>query len=297
MKNFKTYQYTFDDLISTDEVDKLVRILRDLTQIPIGIARAGDMTAGKKFCDDSEFSPICTLIRSSTEGNAACRQTDQSRANQVLNQEHGIHYLCHAGLVDFMVPVMIEHQHIATFNGGQLLAEPPSEKGFRKMLSNVKSLGIDKKKLRKAYFNAPYANHRKIIAILKLVEFFSNYFAEMGRRLRKAQENQKYHEIHYATEFIKANFRNSIGLHDVAKHVGLSNSYFSRLFSKTTGDSFTAYLQKIRIGEAKKLLEKTDWSITTIALDVGLGSIHYFNELFRKFEHCCPSEFRKHTRK
>jgi hypothetical protein len=34
MKKFKAYEYTFDDLISSEEVDKLVRILRELAKIP-----------------------------------------------------------------------------------------------------------------------------------------------------------------------------------------------------------------------------------------------------------------------
>jgi AraC-like DNA-binding protein/ligand-binding sensor protein len=297
MKKNKTYKYTFDDLISSEEVDKLVHILRSLVQIPIGIAKAGNIVIGQKDCDESEFfSPICKLIRSSRDGDAACRHTDVKHETQILNQLRGIHYLCHAGLVDFMVPVMIEHQHIATFSGGQLIPGPPSEEGFQKVLSNVKHLGLDKNALREAYFNSPYADQKKINAILELLEFFGNYVAEMGRRLHNAQENQKHSVISDAIEFINDNFRNPISLHDVANHVYLSDSYFSRLFKKVTGDTFTDFVQKIRVGEAKKLLEKTDWSITTIALDVGFSSIHYFNELFRKLERRSPSKFRKQVK-
>ena len=93
------------------------------------------------------------------------------------------------------------------------------------------------------------------------------------------------------------NFREEIDFHMVAAESCLSESYFSRLFKKVEGVTFSQYLQRIRIGEAKKLLRKTDWSVTTIAFDVGFVNLSHFNRIFQKIEHCTPKTYRKKHQK
>lgn len=69
----------------------------------------------------------------------------------------------------------------------------------------------------------------------------------------------------------------------------------SLLFHKSTGISLVQYINKIRIGQAKKYLLSTDWTITEIAFKVGFNSLPHFNRIFKEFESCCSSKFRKNN--
>lgn len=286
-----TLLYNYFDFIITEEVEELISSLGKLTGMPIGIEKTDETSYSKKFCKKSDYNPICILIQSTSEGLSACHSAEVEKCIQ--KSYHGICFYCHAGLVDFKIQIRIEDQHVATISCGQLLSKPQNEKRFKEICNKLKDIPVNKKELRKAYFKSPYTSPDKIKAVFKFLEFFAKYCGEVGRRLKTSHSFHKYPEILKAEDYIKVNFRNTLRLPEVADYVGLSNSYFSRLFVKVTGDTFTDYLQKFRVGEGKNLLYNTDWTITKIAFDLGCSSIHYFYNLFYKFENCSPSSYRK----
>ena len=61
----------------------------------------------------------------------------------------------------------------------------------------------------------------------------------------------------------------------------ISRSYFSKAFKDIMGISFSAYMKKIRIEKAKRLLAENETKIEDIALNVGFEDEKYFNKIFR----------------
>ena len=57
--------------------------------------------------------------------------------------------------------------------------------------------------------------------------------------------------------------------------MSLSSAYFSRLFKQETGENFIDYLIKIRMENAKKLLEGTDYKTYEISELVGYKKSKY----------------------
>ncbi|CAH1216675.1 Protein-glutamate methylesterase/protein-glutamine glutaminase [Paenibacillus allorhizoplanae] len=96
-----------------------------------------------------------------------------------------------------------------------------------------------------------------------------------------------------AIAYMERNYEGACSIHDVAQHVYLSVSYFSNLFKKETGESYTNYLTKFRLEKAKILLSNTNMKISEIAESVGYEDPNYFTTVFRTWVHCSPSEFRK----
>jgi two-component system response regulator YesN len=74
--------------------------------------------------------------------------------------------------------------------------------------------------------------------------------------------------------------------------VHLNQTYLSRLFKQKTGLSFTDFLTRVRLQEAKRLLLKTDRTIEEIAVAIGFKNNSYFTSVFKKREGIKPSEFR-----
>lgn len=96
-----------------------------------------------------------------------------------------------------------------------------------------------------------------------------------------------------ATNFIEANYMKKLTLEDVAGSVYLSTAYFSRLFKQETGQSFSNYLNLVRIEESKKLLKNAGVSISKIAGMVGYEDQSYFSKVFKKMVGVSPIKFRR----
>ena len=97
--------------------------------------------------------------------------------------------------------------------------------------------------------------------------------------------------IYKAISFVRQNYHGDIALQDVAEHVGLPPTYFSKLFGEEMESSFTDYLSRVRI-EAAKLLMKDEHSLAEVGLRVGFNDQSYFSKVFRKFEGLSPLKWR-----
>ena len=97
-----------------------------------------------------------------------------------------------------------------------------------------------------------------------------------------------------AIKYIYMNKSENITLENMAKVCHISPSYFSRLFSKEMGDSFSHYISKLKINWAKELLEQSDKSINEISEELGFNDSGYFIKIFKKYEGVTPFIYRKY---
>ncbi len=84
-----------------------------------------------------------------------------------------------------------------------------------------------------------------------------------------------------------------VTLMSAAEKCGLSYSYLSRLFKKTSRMSFSDYVNLTRVNASMKLLAVTDRNITDIALSCGFSSTSYYIHIFKKMKNISPNKFRK----
>lgn len=95
-----------------------------------------------------------------------------------------------------------------------------------------------------------------------------------------------------ALDYISLNYNKDIKLSAVSALCDVSTGYFSRLFTKTVGINFSAYLTNMRLSSAKSLLKTTDRTVVSIALDSGFVDCGYFNKLFKKHVGLTPLQYR-----
>lgn len=94
--------------------------------------------------------------------------------------------------------------------------------------------------------------------------------------------------------YMTDNYMNSeLSLKAVSDYLHISPSYFSSIFKKTEGDSFTNILTKIRMDKAHELLLTTGKKIFEIAGETGYTDQHYFSYCFKKYFQVSPNELRK----
>jgi len=103
--------------------------------------------------------------------------------------------------------------------------------------------------------------------------------------------------IRKTREFIRANYKKKIKLIDISKAIYLSPYYLSHIFKKETGITLMEYLAKVRIEEAKYLLENTQWNTTRISFEVGYSDQSYFCKVFKKNEGISPYGYKKRMKR
>ena len=80
---------------------------------------------------------------------------------------------------------------------------------------------------------------------------------------------------------------------DLAQELDMTESRFSRFFRRATGNTFTDFVNLVRVNRACQLLMETDRYITHIAYDVGFNNMANFNRRFLDIKGMTPSEYRK----
>lgn len=96
--------------------------------------------------------------------------------------------------------------------------------------------------------------------------------------------------------YISDNYHQPLCMAEVAERYGMSESGFSRYFRKETGNSFTDFVNRLRVTKACHLLMETDKYISTICYEVGYNTVANFNRRFSELRDMTPSEFRKQAK-
>lgn len=80
---------------------------------------------------------------------------------------------------------------------------------------------------------------------------------------------------------------------DLARELDMSESRFSRFFRRATGNTFTDFVNHVRVNRACQLLMETDLLIMNIGIEVGFNNIANFNRRFLDIKGMTPSEYRR----
>ncbi|MGU9537525.1 PocR ligand-binding domain-containing protein [Clostridium tepidum] len=100
-----------------------------------------------------------------------------------------------------------------------------------------------------------------------------------------------------AIEYIYNHKSENVTAKKLAEVCHISPSYFSRLFAKETGKSFSSFISKLKIDWAKTLLEETDMHVNEISDELGFNEPGYFIKIFKKHEGVTPFIYRKFCKK
>lgn len=100
-------------------------------------------------------------------------------------------------------------------------------------------------------------------------------------------------EIARVKKYIQENYYKKITLKMLADMIGMNATYFSVFFKKNAGENYIAYITKVRMKEAHRLLISTDLLTYEIAEKVGYNTVRRFTDTFRKTYGLNPTEYKK----
>ena len=116
----------------------------------------------------------------------------------------------------------------------------------------------------------------------------------LTKKIGLDHEIKHYQKYHVVFDSINANLCANHSIASLAKKMHMSQSNFAKSFSRDTGFSPKAYLNKRLIEEAQHQLISNTQSIATIAYHLKFEDEHYFSRFFKKNTGFTPSDYRKH---
>ncbi len=213
-------------------------------------------------------------------------------------------YRCHAGLTDFSIPLVIAGHLVGFVLCGQVRLSNDVELVD---ILNVDDRWQDDPALVQAFRDVPEMDYSRVIASADLLKLIVENCLKKQLNFVVIKDNPSQNDpaqasrapsphdgkMKKALRYIDAHLSDELRLEDVATHVYLSPYYFSKLFKKYQGIGFNAWVNQQRMASAKELLCHSDWSIASIARNLGFSQTSYFCKVFRQTYQVTPQAFRQ----
>lgn len=170
------------EILLTDLIDVhvLQRIQNGFSKFT-GMASLTTDANGNPVTEGSGFTDFCMkLTRTTEKGLARCIECDKKSGLMALEQGRSVVYNCHAGLVDYAAPIMVEGKFIGSFLGGQVRTTPIVEEDVRR---TARELGVDEE----AYLEA--VNRTNLVTyeqVEQAAEFLSEIAAVLSEMAYKS---------------------------------------------------------------------------------------------------------------
>lgn len=97
-------------------------------------------------------------------------------------------------------------------------------------------------------------------------------------------------------DWLKDKLEQPISIENIAESMNMSIRNFSRVFLKESGMTPGKFLEKMRLDQAKNMLEYTDISTELVAEKCGFGSVVSLRRLFLKYLSLSPTQYRKNSK-
>ena len=114
-------------------------------------------------------------------------------------------------------------------------------------------------------------------------------------QLQCAEDDESMAQVNAVVSYISEHCGEPLSMAEVCERFRMPESRFSRFFRRATGNTFTDFVNRMRISKACQLLMDTDRYVTTICYEVGFNNVANFNRRFLEIKGMTPTDFRRQS--
>jgi len=199
--------------------------------------------------------------------------------------------ICPNGNGSVSLPVIVNRWHVATILIGPTFLEPAQLwKLGQRLQCPIRSV--------KPAVPCPASRRRPKIsaaafhALLQLIHLQAQRLAEELDPTLLWHGSREHPAVKKVKAYVWEHLTEAMSTRTAARHVGLSEPYFCRVFRRDTAVTLTEYIARLRIRRAQSLLLDPSRRVTEVAFACGYQSISMFNDNFRRYAGMSPTEFR-----
>lgn len=168
-----------DSIEIKDVVDiGLLQTFQDNFAIGMNIASVTVDKNGTPVTKPSSYTKFCIDFTHSTKiGDDRCAASHKKGGEEAARTGKPYIYTCHAGLIDFAAPILVQGHLIGTILGGQVLTNQPVKEKFTKTAHEI---GVDGEDYFEAAQNVYMTNEKNVKAAAEVLYIVANAFSNDG---------------------------------------------------------------------------------------------------------------------
>lgn len=295
-QNPETFNEALFDKLNESELFKTYQCAyRCATGLPLRLVRPESSVVDLLCQVDENSAAFCEKLNTCSSACGACIEVNQRLLKEAsINGPTTCH--CYTGMAATAIPIRNGPMLIGFLRTGQVFHKLPKPKQFDTVASTLARQGLDSKeieKLRSAYDQTRVVEPERYNSMVTLLVTFGQQLNRHVEKLALISEGSEPAAVSKAREFIDRTLSDPLPLSLVARHAGLSESHFCRVFKESTGLTLTDYVNRRRIEWAKKELLKPEVRVSEIAFQIGYQSLSQFNRSFARFTGSSPTHFRR----
>lgn len=270
---------------------------------------------------------FCTVIRENPVTCKRCYRCDALAGLEAVRRNEPFIYLCHCGIVDVAVPIVIGEQYLGAVMFGQVrLPDGDRDGKVSRLVSEISSFrteeGSMRQELLEKYEELPEMEYSRIVETAHLINAVVRYI--IGRAERERSDRMAYEwvmrgglpptldwggegageaengaavtedsPVYPAVSYLEEHRGEMVHMSQMAELCHLSPSYFSKLFLRELGENFTDYMKRQKVRWAKEMLRGSGKSVSEISSELGFLDSSYFIKVFKAVEGITPLAYRQ----
>ena len=281
----------FDELIALPGLRRLF----DLVWRTFGVNPALVSMDGQRaviFDKEARAQPFCRALNALPGGKELCAMCDQSKFLEARRDGQALRYRCHAGLREFVIPVIRGGQTVALLQCGQVHDRAPSAAEWKEARKSLVSAGIRAPVLRSLFQRNRVLTPARQDDLLELLALVAARLDPSDERQLETAPGQTQAALGRAMTHIETHLAERLTVEAIAQTANLSTRSLMRLFRKQVGTSVVDFILRRRVARARRLLQQEGRTCAEIAFECGFGSVQHFNRIFRRLEKASPTEWR-----
>jgi len=267
----------FMEIKDTQAVETLLKDLYSLTSMKVCLF---DENMNEISFYPSKYGHFCSLLRSNKEEDSKCKECDRRAIEYVKKTKKPYLYICHAGLLESISPIIYNDEIVGYIGAGQVRTDDSLLKYNSK---------ID---LIKEFEKIDFVSKEKATSIVNIIQACAGY--EYLKNLMVLTNNKIEKSI---TMFIDSNIDKQINVEMLCDEFHVSRNELYRVFKLYFNTTPANYIKDKRINKACELLLNTTYPINKIADLVGIEDYNYFTKVFKKDKGVKPTSFRRNQTK
>ncbi len=278
---------------------------------------------------------FCSVIRENPVSRKRCFRCDALAGLEAVRLNRPFIYLCHCGIVDAAVPVVVGDRYLGAVMFGEVrLSDNSADVKVERLVGEITSLQREDtecaRELMEKYERIPKMEYSRVVEIAEMLEAIVRYIVcqamdrhsqaltyewmlsgsrdrqlflqapvDLGDLPQREDPEDSHRElagspVYPAIRYLETHRQERVTMAEMAKLCHLTPSYFCRIFSRITGETFVDYVNRQKVAWAKKMLQDPGVTVSQAAAELGYLDTSYFIRVFKKYEGVTPLVYRQH---